>query len=385
MDKINEKALSGLSIHALRVLGRDLGVKQPTSLKKEDLICEIMLIHNGVKAPYVPTNKKGRPPKSNEKTIKDFSFLPENDEKTFSINDLCEFFELNANLKPFNYDDLPEEEYEKKREIEINGYLEQINDYGFIKDKQCLENRSIFVSDNQIIANNLRQGDFVSAIGKIIHPSRAAMLTKINKINYGYIDKRDVFENLKLSNKSKTLLQKDKNILQSQDLISGSRNLIKVNSRINLINKLYSFANKCSNIDNANVVCLFMDVMPENRVELIDKENLEVFCTLFENTPSQNLSMMLIAIDRVKRLAELGKDVILIVDGIEGVIDCTINGYNIEDSISGTVNVIAKKIFALARNFDKGNSVSVVAKIFPKGNERLLNELEYVSTSIINL
>ena len=90
-----------------------------------------------------------------------------------------------------------------------------------------------------------------------------------------------------------------------------------------------------------------MDVMPENRVELIDKENLEVFCTLFENTPSQNLSMMLIAIDRVKRLAELGKDVILIVDGIEGVIDCTINGYNIEDSISGTVNVIAKKIFAV--------------------------------------
>ena len=243
----------------------------------------------------------------------------------------------------------------------------------------------LYIEDNQIIANNLRQGDFVSAIGKIIHPSRAAMLTKINKINYGYIDKRDVFENLKLSNKSKILLQKDKNILQSQDLISGSRNLIKVNSRINLINKLYSFANKCSNIDNANVVCLFMDVMPENRVELIDKENLEVFCTLFENTPSQNLSMMLIAIDRVKRLAELGKDVILIVDGIEGVIDCTINGYNIEDSISGTVNVIAKKIFALARNFDKGNSVSVVAKIFPKGNERLLNELEYVSTSIINL
>ena len=283
MDKINEKALSGLSIHALRVLGRDLGVKQPTSLKKEDLICEIMLIHNGEKAPYVPTNKKGRPPKANEKTIKDFSFLPENDEKTFSINDLCEFFELNANLKPFNYDDLPEEEYEKKREVEINGYLEQINDYGFIKDKQYLENRSIFVSDNQIIANNLRQGDFISAIGKIIHPSRPAMLTKINKVNYGYNDKRDIFENLKLSNKSKTLLEKDKNILQLQNLISGSRNLIKVNSRINLINQLYSFANSCSNIDNVNVVCLFMDVMPENRVELVDKENLEVFCTLFEN------------------------------------------------------------------------------------------------------
>ena len=88
MDKINEKALSGLSIHALRVLGRDLGVKQPTSLKKEDLICEIMLIHNGEKAPYVPTNKKGRPPKSNEKTIKDFSFLPENDEKTLGESKL---------------------------------------------------------------------------------------------------------------------------------------------------------------------------------------------------------------------------------------------------------------------------------------------------------
>ena len=385
MDTINEKALSGLSIHALRVLGRDLGVRQPTSLKKEDLICEIMLIHNGEKAPYVPSNKKGRPPKANEKTIKDFSFLPENDEKTFSINDLCEFFELNANLKPFNYDDLPEEEFERKREIQINGYLEQVNEYGFIKDKQYLENRSIFVSDNQIIANNLRQGDFISATGKIIHPSRPAMLIKINKINFGHNDRREIFENLKLSNKTKTLLDNKIKILQSNSLISGSRNLIKVSSRINLIAKLYEFANECSNISNVYVVCLFMDVMPENRVELIDKDNLEVFCTLFENTPSQNLSIMLIAIDRVKRLAELGKDVVLIVDGIEGVIDCTINGYNIEDSISGTVNVIAKKIFALARNFDKGNSVSVVAKIFPKGNDRLSNELEYVSTNVINL
>lgn len=385
MDTINEKALSGLSIHALRVLGRDLGVRQPTSLKKEDLICEIMLIHNGKKAPYVPSNKKGRPPKANEKTIKDFSFLPENDEKTFSINDLCEFFELNANLKPFNYDDLPEEEFERKREIQINGYLEQVNEYGFIKDKQYLENRSIFVSDNQIIANNLRQGDFINATGKIIHPSRPAMLTKINKINFGHNDRREIFENLKLSNKTKTLLDNKIKILQSNSLISGSRNLIKVSSRINLIAKLYEFANECSNISNVCVVCLFMDVMPENRVELIDKDNLEVFCTLFENTPSQNLSIMLIAIDRVKRLAELGKDVVLIVDGIEGVIDCTINGYNIEDSISGTVNVIAKKIFALARNFDKGNSVSVVAKIFPKGNDRLSNELEYVSTNVINL
>ena len=70
---------------------------------------------------------------------------------------------------------------------------------------------------------------------------------------------------------------------------------------------------------------------------------------------------------------------------MEGVVDCTINGYNIEDKSSGTANVIAKKIFAIARNFAKGNSVTVIAKMFSQDNEKLYNELEFVASKLIEL
>ncbi|MBR2330222.1 MAG: Rho termination factor N-terminal domain-containing protein [Clostridia bacterium] len=53
-----------MNIHALRNIAREVGVKSPTTLKKKELIDEILQMESGNQQPCIPT-KKGRPPKSN--------------------------------------------------------------------------------------------------------------------------------------------------------------------------------------------------------------------------------------------------------------------------------------------------------------------------------
>ena len=57
------KNLNRVSVHGLRNIARELGVKAPSTLNKSTLIKEIIDIKSGNKQPY-SLSKKGRPPKA---------------------------------------------------------------------------------------------------------------------------------------------------------------------------------------------------------------------------------------------------------------------------------------------------------------------------------
>ena len=54
--------LKHLGIHFLRQYARDVGVKAPTTLKKNELIQEIRLIENKTKEPCLKNSNRGRKP-----------------------------------------------------------------------------------------------------------------------------------------------------------------------------------------------------------------------------------------------------------------------------------------------------------------------------------
>ena len=66
--KYEREQLEQISIHSLRNIARDVGVKSPTNLKKDILINEILLIQSGKKQPHTPS-KRGRPIKTYVKNI----------------------------------------------------------------------------------------------------------------------------------------------------------------------------------------------------------------------------------------------------------------------------------------------------------------------------
>lgn len=56
------------TIYELRNYARQIGVKSPTTKKRQDLLCEIEKINNGEIIPFT-NNKKGRPCKNVNKSV----------------------------------------------------------------------------------------------------------------------------------------------------------------------------------------------------------------------------------------------------------------------------------------------------------------------------
>jgi hypothetical protein len=60
MDRTKDTNYYQYGIHDLRRIGRNIGVKGPTSLRKSDLIQRILEIEAGIE-PAAPPSKRGRP------------------------------------------------------------------------------------------------------------------------------------------------------------------------------------------------------------------------------------------------------------------------------------------------------------------------------------
>ncbi len=69
MKKFTKKQLQSTNYFDLRTFAREIGVKNPTALKKENLINEIIKVQNGEVMPHRTT--KGRPAKKTIDTLND--------------------------------------------------------------------------------------------------------------------------------------------------------------------------------------------------------------------------------------------------------------------------------------------------------------------------
>ena len=128
MQSINERnagiatELNRLSIHVLRALAREVGVKAPTKMLKEEIIENIIAIKNNEKEP-VPVNNQGRPANKNTEIF--LRNLPQ------SIKDFCEI-KPNVNREKTSangFSDERDEEIFEQKLLRINSSIKkQINE-----------------------------------------------------------------------------------------------------------------------------------------------------------------------------------------------------------------------------------------------------------------
>ena len=128
MQSINERnagiatELNRLSIHVLRALAREVGVKAPTKMLKEEIIENIIAIKNNEKEP-VPVNNQGRPANKNTEIF--LRNLPQ------SIKDFCEIKpNVNREKKSANgFSDERDEEIFEQKLLRIKSSIKkQINE-----------------------------------------------------------------------------------------------------------------------------------------------------------------------------------------------------------------------------------------------------------------
>ena len=274
---------------------------------------------------------------------------------------------------------------EANEEVVGDGVLDVIQDgYGFLRspdDSYVSGPDDIYVSPNQIRRFNLSTGDFVS--GNIRAPKKGEKylaLVKVDEVNDedpDAIRHRIPFSSLTPLHPNERLKLEIGNggtediTARVIDLVSpfgkGQRGLLvappKAGKTMIMQNVAASLA---VNHPECELIVLLIDERPEEVTEMERTVRGEVIASTFDEPAKRHVQVAEIVIEKAKRLAEKGKDVVILLDSITRLA----RAYNTVAPASGKVltggvdaNALQKpkRFFGAARNIENGGSVTIIA------------------------
>jgi transcription termination factor Rho len=379
MKQIDEIAMRNASIFELRNMARDVGVRSPTTYKKEDLINKIMQIITGEVKPELPKSRQGRPPKVGNK------FFDKTD-NSFGFNDFGEEGEkydvggfidgkqlvLSDDGVKFGNSNTKYREGSGLLKLDKNGYGFLFKD-GYVADA----NTAIHVPNSFIKDCNLREGDKVDCTYKEMDTQDVRWLTNVE--NASEFKTRTNFEDLKVV-KNDSFLSLDAPL--SMKVSQGERIVLRVGS-LKDSDKMLSSFDKLSN--DYSVFCLNLDALPE-----MLPFKFETFYTFAGDSEKKNIFTTELFIDRIKRLVEKGKKVIVFVNDLMKIVKYQnfANDHSIFD-VKNKSFELCLRILRLASNYENGGSVTVFALMkenkLTNCNDYLACELENLNAKIIKL
>lgn len=263
------------------------------------------------------------------------------------------------------------------------GVLEIMPDgFGFLRSSDYNYFASpddIFVNQQQIMQNNLKQGDVVE--GPIRPPREGEHnypLVRVSKINgkeVEYVRDRVPFEHLTpLFPNEKFKLTKGDNDTDACRIIDmfapigkGQRAMIVAPPKAGKTVLLKQIATAISeNNPEAYMIVLLIDERPEEVTDMQRSVNAEVIASTFDEPADRHVKVADMVIEKAKRLTECGHDVVILLDSITRLA----RAYNTVSPSSGKVlsggveaNALQKpkRFFGAARNIENGGSLTIIA------------------------
>ncbi len=274
-----------------------------------------------------------------------------------------------------------------ERGVEIGGagVVEILQDgFGFLRSPQSNYlpgPDDIYVSPQQIRKSGLRTGDTVE--GQIRAPKdgeRYFALTKINSINFEDPDRvrhKVHFDNLTPLYPSQRLkLEMDDPTIKDRtgrviDIVApigkGQRALIVAQPRTGKTVILQNIAKAIeANHPEVYLIVLLIDERPEEVTDMQRTVKGEVVASTFDEPATRHVQVAEMVIEKAKRLAEHGHDVVILLDSITRLG----RAYNTVVPSSGKVltggvdaNALQrpKRFFGAARNLEEGGSLTIIA------------------------
>jgi transcription termination factor Rho len=274
-----------------------------------------------------------------------------------------------------------------ERGVEIGGagVCEILSDgFGFLRSPQSNYlpgPDDIYVSPQQIRKFGLRTGDTVE--GQIRAPKegeRYFALTKVNSVNFEDPDRvrhKVHFDNLtplypterlKMELDDPTIKDKTGRIIDIVAPIGkGQRSLIVAQPRTGKTVIMQNIAKAIeSNHPEVFLIVLLIDERPEEVTDMQRSVKGEVVSSTFDEPATRHVAVAEMVIEKAKRLAEHGKDVVILLDSITRLG----RAYNTVVPSSGKVltggvdaNALQrpKRFFGAARNLEEGGSLTIIA------------------------
>jgi len=129
------------------------------------------------------------------------------------------------------------------------------------------------------------------------------------------------------------------------------------------------------NHPEAELVILLLDERPEEVTDFEETAGAEVFASTFDEAPKRHAQVADLVLERAKRLVELGKDVILLLDSLTRLArghNSSMQGGPIG---SGGISPVAlqksRKFFGTARNVEEGGSLTILATALVETESRM--------------
>jgi transcription termination factor Rho len=282
-------------------------------------------------------------------------------------------------------DDLEPEISEDDVLIPVAGILDVLDNYAFVRTSGYLPGANdVYVSLGQVKKYNLRKGDAV--VGAIRQPREGESgqgrqkynaIVKIDSVNGLPVDElatRVEFGKLTpLYPQERLRLESEPTKLSTRiiDLVSpigkGQRGLIVSPPKAGKTLVLQAIANAIAkNNPEVHLMVVLVDERPEEVTDMQRTVKGEVIASTFDRPAEDHTTVAELAIERAKRLVELGHDVVVLLDSITRLgraynLAAPASGRILSGGVDSSALYPPKRFFGAARNIEDGGSLTILA------------------------
>lgn len=277
----------------------------------------------------------------------------------------------------------------------VSGVLEIMNEgYGFLRQDSFLRGTNdIYVSNSQVRRFNLRNGDHIC--GEARAPKNSEKYYGLLRVeSVDGLDPEVVRQRVNFGSLTPTFPDKLLNLETTQDelctrLINlvapigrGQRGLIVSPPKAGKTVLLKKIANAITtNYNDIHLMVCLIGERPEEVTDMKRSVEAEVVAATFDEPVENQTRVAELALERAKRLAELNKDVVILLDGITRLtraynLAMPVSGRTLSGGIDSGALYPPKRFFGTARNTQEGGSLTIIATCLVDTGSRM-DELIY--------
>jgi transcription termination factor Rho len=277
-----------------------------------------------------------------------------------------------------------------KNRYEVEGILELSDSgFGFLRFENFLSsNNDVYVAPAQIRRFNLKTGDKVKGVARKANDGEkfGALLYvfSVNGEDLKFAINRPQFERLTpiFPNERINLEDSPRNLsMRLINLVSpigkGQRGLIVAPPKAGKTILLKTIANTIEKTHpECEMIVLLVDERPEEVTDMQRSIKGDVVYSTFDELPQNHVKVAEMVLARAQRLAEYGKDVVILLDSLTRLA----RAYNLVvpasgRTLSGGLDPGAlhkpKKFFGAARNIEEGGSITILATALVETGSRM--------------
>ena len=263
--------------------------------------------------------------------------------------------------------------------------------YGFLRTSGYLPgDKDVYVSVSQVRRLHLRKGDEIK--GSVRSPKESEKyqaLLKVHSINGmepELAQKRPRFADLTpLYPQDRMTLEQAEHprLITSRiiDLISpigkGQRGMIVSPPKAGKTSVMKEIANAIrANNPEVHLIVLLVDERPEEVTDMQRSVDGEVVYSTFDRPSDDHIQVTELCLERAKRLVEMDKDVMILLDGITRLsraynLATPASGRILSGGVDSTALYPPKRFFGAARNIEEGGSLTILATALVETGSRM--------------